>query len=194
MSSFLQNLTTRRAVKHFGSDPVDTEPVLRAMINAPTSFGMQPYKIIAIKDVATKEKLKPMSYEQAQVTECDTLFVVCARTDVEERANELIAATGAESMRGMISTFLSYLPDKAAWAARQAYIALGFGLAAAAELNLAACPMEGFGGPRVAQALGLPHTVVPLAYLAVGSHASDKQAAEPFPRFRFPEEDLVVRM
>jgi nitroreductase len=135
-----------------------------------------------------------MSYNQPQVAECDTLFILCARTDVSERAEEYLKATGAESVRQMLTGFISYLPDKTAWAARQAYIALGFGLAAAAELGLASCPMEGFSSQDVAKHLKLADNLVPVAYLAVGSHAEDKSQAEPYPRFRFPESDLVQRV
>ncbi len=194
MSSFLQTIYTRRAVKHFGSTPVDTEPVLSAMVNAPSCFGVQPYKIIAVKEAQTKQQLQTMSYNQPQVAECDTLFILCARTDVSERAEEYLKATGAESVRQMLTGFISYLPDKTAWAARQAYIALGFGLAAAAELGLASCPMEGFSPQDVAKHLKLADNLVPVAYLAVGSHAEDKSQAEPYPRFRFPESDLVQRV
>ena len=142
--SFIDNLEWRRAVKHFGSGEVDIDPIVKAMINAPSSFGLQPYKIIAVRSKEVKEKLLPVSYGQSQVTECHTLFVLCARKDVETRAEEYLKTTGAEGMRSMLMGFLSYLPDKTAWAAKQAYIALGFGLAAAAEEKVASCPMEGF--------------------------------------------------
>jgi len=186
--SFTSNLEWRRAVKHFGSGEVDTKPVLEAMINAPSSFGLQPYKIIAVTNKQTKEALRPLSYNQGQVTECHTLFILCARTDVEQRAEEYLKATGAETMRGMLMGFLSYLPDKTAWAAKQAYIALGFGLAAAAEHKIASCPMEGFDGVEVAKVLGLPSTLVPVVYLAVGEATSEDGT---YPRFRFSESDLV---
>ena len=140
--SFLDNLEWRRAVKHFGPGEVDIEPIVKAMVNAPSSFGLQPYKIYAVQSKDLKEKLKPVSYGQPQVTECHTLFVLCARKDVDVRAEEYLQATGAESMRGMLMGFLKYLPDQTAWAARQAYIALGFGLAAAAEEKIASCTME----------------------------------------------------
>ncbi|MCH5689315.1 nitroreductase family protein [Niabella sp. W65] len=42
-----------------------------------------------------------------------------------------------------------------AWAARQAYIALGTGIIAAAELKVDATPMEGFDAARVDELLGL---------------------------------------
>jgi len=187
--SFLENLEWRRAVKHFGSGEVDIEPIVKAMVNAPSSFGLQPYKIYAVQTKEIKEQLKPVSYGQSQVTECHTLFVLCARKDVEARAEEYLKTTGAESMRGMLMGFLGYLPDKVAWASKQAYIALGFGLAAAAEAKIASCPMEGFSSVEVAKILNLPDNLYPVVYLAVGEKADDDGT---YPRFRFPESDLVT--
>ena len=189
-SSFLNNLEWRRAVKHFGSGDVDTSKVLKAMINAPSSFGLQPYRIVQITNADIKAKLKPLSYNQSQVTECHTLFVLCARTDVKDRAEEYMKATGTEAMlRDMLMGFLSYLPDATSWAAKQAYIALGFGLAACAEEKLASCPMEGFNSAEVAKVLELEPNLVPVVYLAVG--AEPTQEGSTYPRFRFPESDLV---
>ena len=188
--SFTSNLEWRRAVKHFGTGEVDTTPVLQAMLNAPSSFGLQPYKIVAVTNKDLKEKLKPVSYNQGQVTECQTLFILCARTDVEARAEEYLKTTGAETMRGMLMGFVGYLPDKTAWASKQAYIALGFGLAAAAEHQIASCPMEGFNGAEVSKILDLPSNLVPVVYLAVGEATNEDGT---YPRFRFPESDLVLK-
>jgi len=187
--SFTSSLEWRRAVKHFGTGDVDATPVLNAMINAPSSFGLQPYKIIAVTNKELKEKLKPVSYNQSQVTECHTLFILCARTDVEARAEEYLKATGAEGIRDMLMGFVGYLPDKVAWASKQAYIALGFGLAAAAEHKIASCPMEGFNSAEVTKILELPANLVPVVYLAVGE-ATDEDGTHP--RFRFSESDLVM--
>jgi nitroreductase len=189
--SFIDNLEWRRAVKHFGSGEIDIEPIVKAMVNAPSSFGLQPYKIIAVQNKEIKEALKPVSYNQSQVTECHTLFVLCARKDVEVRAEEYLKTTGAESMRDMLMGFIKYLPDKAAWASKQAYIALGFGLAAAAEAKIASCPMEGFSSAEVSKILNLPDTLQPVVYLAVGE-ATEEDGT--YPRFRFPESDLLMKV
>ncbi len=189
--SFLDNLEWRRAVKHFGSGEVDIEPIVKAMINAPSSFGLQPYKIVVVQNKETKEALKPVSYNQSQVTECHTLFVLCARKDVEVRAEEYLKTTGAESIRDMLMGFIKYLPDKAAWASKQAYIALGFGLAAAAEEKIASCPMEGFNSAEVSKILNLPDNLYPVVYLAVGE-ATEEDGT--YPRFRFPESDLLTKV
>ena len=187
-NTFLGNLEWRRAVKHFGNKSVDTRPIINAMINAPSSFGLQPYKIVAVRNSELKAKLRTVSYDQAQVTECNTLFVLCARADVQERAEQYLRATDAEEVRQMLMGFISYLPDKTAWAARQAYIALGFGLAACAELRVPSCPMEGFVVSEVQSILGLGENIVPCVMLAVGSTAENDGT---WPRFRFDESNLV---
>lgn len=186
--SFLENLEWRRAVKSFAPGEVDIKPIVKAMVNAPSSFGLQPYRIVAVQSKEIKEKLLPVSYNQKQVTECHTLFVLCARTDVEARAEEYLKTTGAEGMRDMLMGFLKYIPDKTAWAAKQTYIALGFGLAAAAEERIASCPMEGFNGVEVAKILSLPENLQPVVYLAVGEAAENDGS---YPRFRFSEADLI---
>jgi nitroreductase/dihydropteridine reductase len=190
-NTFLNNLEWRRAVKHFGSEPVDTSPIVKAIVNAPSSFGLQPYRVIAVRNAELKSQLKAVSYGQAQVTECDTLFVFCARTDLSERAEEYLKSTGAEMIRDMLTGFISYLPDKTAWAARQAYIALGFALAACAELKIPSCPMEGFTGKEVARILELPDTLQPVVMLAVGSSTENDGSDVVMPRFRFPQNDLI---
>jgi nitroreductase len=186
--SFTGNLEWRRAVKTFGQGPVNTDVVVKAMVNAPSSFGLQPYKVLAVKNKELKERLQPACYGQSQVTGCDTLFVLCAMKNVEERAEEYLKTTGAEGMRDMLMGFVSSLPDKTAWSARQAYIALGFGLAACAENQIASCPMEGFVGAQVSQILELSSNLTPVVLLAVGQHSGQEEA---YPRFRFPESDLV---
>jgi len=188
--SFLNRLEWRRAVKHFGEGELDTASIQRAIIAAPSSFGLQPYRVYAVRNKELKTALRAVSFDQAQVTECDTLFVFCARSDVNERAEEYLKTTGAESLRQMLTGFLASRGDLTDWAARQAYIALGFAMAACMEEEIASCPMEGFMSSEVSKILDLPSTLVPVAYLAVGEDAGPE--ATPYPRFRFAAEDLVV--
>lgn len=188
--SFLNRLEWRRAVKHFGEGELDTASIQKAIVAAPSSFGLQPYKVYAVRNKELKTALRAVSFDQAQVSECDTLFVFCARTDVEARAEEYLTTTGAENLRQMLMGFLAHQADTTQWAARQAYIALGFAMAACMEEEIASCPMEGFMPSEVSKILDLPATLVPIAYLAVGEDAGPE--ATPYPRFRFAADDLVV--
>ena len=192
--SFLENLEWRRAVKSFSppsptAPAPDISPILTAIQNAPSSFGLQPYRIIIVTSDAVKRALAPVTFQQPQVQQCTHLLVVCARTDLEERIAEYASRTGAhEGHIHMIQEFVGSQSHWAHWAKHQAYIALGFGLAAAAEKKIATCPMEGFSADGVAAVLDLPTNLVPAVLLAVGL---ENTAAPQIPRFRFPTADLI---
>jgi nitroreductase/dihydropteridine reductase len=194
--SFLSNLKWRRAVKHFAPVSVtqpapDITPILSAACEAPTCFGLQPFKILVVTNAEARTRLAPVCYNQPQVTECTHLLVFCARNDLEVRLEEFVAATGTpEAGKTIIENMISHLSHPVHWAKHQAYIALGFALAAAAELKIATCPMEGFDPAGVSAALDLPHTLVPTVLLAIGVELADPSAT-PYPRFRFPESDLI---
>lgn len=193
MSDFLVQLNWRRAEKSFG--PVDNEnqfvdgveKVKNAIQLAPSSFGIQPYHIVCVSSEEMKAELFPASYNQPQVKECHTLFVFCARTDIPVRAEEYIQAAGLDEATSAFYRRAMLGQDRN-WAARQAYIALGFGLAACAEMKIPSCPMEGFDTEGVKKVLALPENLVPLAYLAMGG-----DSGKPHPygdKFRFERSDL----
>jgi len=194
-NTFLSNLKWRRAEKHFAPGKVNIKPIEDAIINAPSSYGMQPYHVIRILDKDTKEKLKPHCYNQTQITECYALYIFCAHKDLKARMNEYIELTGFENKRKSITNYLNMLPTKVGWAKQQAYLALGYGLAAASELKIASCPMEGFIPDEVAKVLDLDNNLEVCVLFAVGRHVSlgSKKFQETMkdyklePRFRFKD-------
>jgi len=187
--SFLNNLEWRRATKHFAPGEVDTVSIESAMINAPSSFGLQPYSIVKVTDPELKKQMRPFCYNQSQVEDCHVVYVLCALQDVEKRMEQYLTETKAEATRALMKGFLDSCSDKVAWAKHQVYIALGFGLAACAETQTYSCPMEGFMPDKVAELLALDKNLMPTVMLAVGQPGdnSDEQA-----RFRFPVSDLMV--
>lgn len=190
--SFLSNLEWRRAEKSFAlSGPENNDnvkTVMNAMIQAPSSFGIQPYHIVAVSNSDMKSKLLEASYGQKQVSECHTLFILCARTDVPARVEQYLK--DAQIPESYHDFMRNSLKDKDVnWSSRQAYIALGFGLAACAELKLASCPMEGFDSTKVKEILELSEILQPCVYLAVGKKSETDTI---FPRFRFNEKDMVT--
>jgi nitroreductase len=172
--SFVKNLKWRRAEKHFAPGPVDIKPIKDAIINAPSSYGMQPYHVYLILDQKLKEKLRPECYDQSQITDCHALFVFCVYKNLKERMDDYIKQTDGQEKRHDILEYLYSLPTKVGWAKQQAYIALGFGLAAATELKIASCPMEGFFPRKVAKILNIDTTKLePCVLLTVGRHVSE---------------------
>jgi nitroreductase / dihydropteridine reductase len=188
MSELLSKLQWRYATKKM--DPTRVVPqdkvdrIVEAARLAPTSSGLQPFEIIVVSNAAVRAQIQPKAYNQAQVTEGSHLLVFAAWNNyTAERINTYFDFTNAE--RGgtnegwenyrqmLLKTYPPRDPQvNFEHAARQAYIALGAALIAAAFEEVDATPMEGFDPQAVDEILGLSArglrsvVIVPLGYRA----------------------------
>jgi nitroreductase len=157
--TILENLNWRYATKKMNGTTVPQNKVdyiLEAARLAPSSSGLQPYEVLVINNKELLEKVKAVANGQSQITDCSHLLVFAAwDTYTEERINEVFARTNAErnlpdsATDGYRNMLNSLYPNRAAeenyqHAAKQAYISLGIAMAAAAEQQVDATPMEGF--------------------------------------------------
>lgn len=200
--SFLENLNWRYSTKKFDTNkPIsesDKEKIMEAMRLAPSSFGYQPFHITIVESKDVREELKNSAYGQVQFVEAPLLFIISSRNDLSVRIDEYLdMMTGGDSekrdaLRGyedMMKGAASYKNTEQAsmWAAKQSYISLGFGLAAAAELGLDSCPMEGFDAAAFKKILGFDENLDVQAAIAFGYRVNDEDKR---PKVRFPKEEL----
>ena len=209
--TLITQLNWRYATKAF--DPVkkiadaDWAALEQALILTPSSYGMQPYQFLVITDPAVKEKLVPASWNQRQPADCSHYIVFAARTansvaDVDEYMARIAEVRGgsADALGGFKKMLVADVVDgergKAAteWAARQAYIALGNFMTAAAVLGIDTCPMEGFVPAQYDEILGLREKGLTAAVACAAGYraADDKYAA--LPKVRFPASKLIVHI
>jgi len=188
----------RYAVKGFDGRPVPQEKVdeLMEMIRfAPTSFNLQPWRAMVIRDEKTKRNLEPAAGNQPQVSTSSHVFVFCANTDLETLADRLEgrgreAGIPSEKLKGFMGAVRGFIKrlspeDRLSWAQRQTYIALANGMNGAKALGFDSCPMEGFDRGKVSEILGLPSHWVPTVLLPIG-YANDT----PRPKLRFTKEEM----
>lgn len=188
----------RYATKLFDGNKIPEEKVnqlLEIIRHAPSSFNIQPWKIIVVTDPELKEKLSPASWNQPQIKSCSHLLVFCADKDIAgniDKLEKLMLKAGAkpEEIKHYIYVMREFdknLSDeqKLSWAQRQLYLALGNALNGAKSLGFDSCPMEGFDTKAYAKILNLPSNLVPTALCPIG-YASDK----PKPKLRFPMEEI----
>ncbi|WP_439112408.1 nitroreductase family protein [Hydrogenophaga sp.] len=170
------------ATKVVPQDKVDR--ILEAARLAPTSSGLQPFEIIVVTNPAVREQIKPIAWNQAQITDGSHLLVFAAWDNYTvERINHMFDLTneqrggtneGWENYRQML---LNSYPQRDAevnfqHAARQAYIGLGAALIAAAFEAVDSTPMEGFDPSKLDGILKLRErglrsvAIVPLGYRA----------------------------
>jgi nitroreductase len=203
----LQQLHWRYATKKF--DPTKTIPedtiaaLASSLVLTPSSFGLQPWQFLVIRDPAIREELLPHSWGQAQVTDCSHLVVLAAKTETTEAEidrflERTVAVRGGEidqlnPYREMMVGFTKNMDqaDCLQWAKLQTYIALGQLMASAAVLGIDACPMEGIAPSEYDRILKLPaQGYTTSVACALGYRADDDKYATA-PKVRFEESEVV---
>jgi nitroreductase len=168
--SLLDSLKWRYAVKKMNGTNIPAEKlntIIEATRLAPSGFGLTPYSIIVVEDEETRKKLLPAFYNQAQVVDGSAVIVFAAWNTISEKEIEQYMQEIAEERGVAVDTLKDFsgaingsFKNKTAeqarvWADKQAYLALGFTLIAAATEEIDATPMEGFKPDAVDEALGL---------------------------------------
>lgn len=197
----LTSLHWRYATKQFDATrkiPDATwQAIEESLVLTPSSFGLQPWKFLVVKDPGMRANLRNESWSQTQVTDASHFVVLTARTDLQVNDIEAWIACMAEaqgktpesldSLKGMIEGFAQAMSHEArhAWNVRQAYIALGQLMTSAAVLGIDACPMEGISATSYDELLGLQGSgYATVVACALGYRSEDdKYATTPKARF-----------
>lgn len=157
------------------------DAIIEAIRMAPTSSGTQPFELIVVSNPDVRSKIAEAAGGQAQITDGSHVLVFAAWDNyTAERIDEVVSLNvEARGELPMLHAYYdnlksNYLPRNAetnyAHAARQAYIALGIALVAAAEQEVDSTPMEGFDPDAVDTILGLKErglrsvVLMPLGY------------------------------
>ncbi|MCK0161932.1 NAD(P)H-dependent oxidoreductase [Allomuricauda sp. F6463D] len=208
MNTVIEHRTWRYATKKFdGTKKVsdeDLETLLEATRLSASSYGLQPYHIFVVSDQDTKEKLKPVSWGQSQITDASHIIVFANATNFGEElvddflenvsSTRNIPFDGLKGYSDFMKSKLMELPPetKANWTARQAYIAFGNLMQAAAELKIDTCPIEGFQSDKYNEILGLTDkNYNAVVVLAVG-YRSKEDETQYLPKVRKSKEELFT--
>ncbi len=192
----IEKLNWRYATKRMNGTKVPqikVDNILEAIRLTPTSYGLQPFKVIVIDNQELKEKIFNDACQQPQIKEASHILVFAANKKVTEKQvdeyMELIATARGISLNDL-SGFRSMLNGVIAgtaeqnfvWTARQAYIAFGVGIAAAALEEVDATPMEGFSADVLNKILELEEqnlSAVTILTLGYRDEANDYLAKAP---------------
>lgn len=170
-------IAQRRSVKHY--DPAhrmgeeETGRLLSAALLSPTSFNMQNWRFVLVRDAQLRREIRAVSMDQAQVTDASLLIILCADLKAWEKQP-------ARYWRNMPPAFLDFmLPaldgyyrgrDQVAHdeAMRSCGIAAQTLMLAAKGMGYDSCPMIGFDFAAVAKLINLPDDHVIAMFVAIG--------------------------
>ena len=207
--SLIDTLNWRYACKNMDAEkPVEEEKVdriLEAIRLTATSSGLQQYELLVITNKEIQAKIQAIAWNQSQVTAASHVIVFAAWDHyTEERINMMFDLTneirgfkneGWEAYRQMLLSTYPMRDAEANYqhAARQAYVALGTALIAAAMEGVDSTPMEGFDPAAADEILGLRELGLrSVVLLPLGYRKEEGDWLVNLKKVRRPLEDFVT--
>ena len=207
--NIVESLKWRYATKKFDSNKYlsdeKIEAVKQSFCLTPTSYGLEPVKMLIIRDKVLQQKLVKHSYNQEQIAQASDLIVFCAIKSIDE-AYIIDYFNRVKEMRGtpdtilkpfrdfLISDFGNKTQDQIDnWAVNQVYIALGNLMTVCAAEEIDACPIEGFIPSEYDKILNLSEQgLKSVLVMPIGYRAKDDMFAD-LKKVRKPINDSVFK-
>jgi len=207
--SLKESLSWRYAVQAFDADGTVSENDIEEIIDifrlAPSSFGLQPWKLMVIEDKNLQKQLVPVSYNQAKIADASALLVLAYIKNLDEshaiaHVENTARTTGAsleslEPYKNSLLGFVNNTPEehKNAWAKNQVYLAAGVLVAHLAEKRIDACCMEGFSPDDYDRILGLDKENCSAAVIIPIGKRNEEDPFAKAPKTRFSAEQISIR-
>jgi len=203
-NKFSEAMAFRHACKIFDeSKKIPDEKmkyILEAGRTSPSSFGMEAWKFLVITNEELKEKIKPLCWNQPQITTCSHLVIVLAGIESVKPSSGEVEKRFArrpmdkETLENYMSIYAGHLADTLssdkniyAWTARQTYIAAGNMMTAAAFEGIDSCPIEGFEKENLEKLLALDTRKYQIAMLLPFGYRINEQP----PQLRLDFDEVV---
>jgi nitroreductase len=183
-------IAERHATPHFGPQAVpdgDLLRILRAGLQAPSGYNLQPWRFVVVRDPEQKKRLRQAANGQPKVEEAAVVIVACGDTagwrtgdleEVQRMGTERGIGTPESRAKtcerisiilsGQASTSGGFDGNVHVWVNRQVMIAFTTMMWMAEALGYDTAPMEGFLEDKMREVLHLPASVRVVALLALG--------------------------
>ncbi|RUM70491.1 MAG: NAD(P)H-dependent oxidoreductase [Sulfurovum sp.] len=203
-NNFTKAINFRHACKIFDENKAISEEkmhfILEAGRKSPSSFGMEGWKFLVITNNDLKAKLRPICWNQVQITSCSHLVVILAAIENVKPSSGIPAKRFSrrpltqKQKDDYIKLYTNHLQKTLSsddniyhWTSKQTYIALANMMTAAAYIGIDSCPIEGFEKEKVEKVLGLDTNKWQLSVLVPFGYRKNKQSTQ----LRLPFEDVV---
>jgi nitroreductase / dihydropteridine reductase len=210
MTDIIKSLNWRYATKKMNGKRIPEDclnTVLEAIRLAPSSMGLQPYQVLIVEKDELKQELLPIANNQSQITGCSHLLIFTVWNPITNEKIESyidllaqkrqVTKASLEGYHSKIKTLVASRSEEQNlnWAAKQAYIAMGTGIVAAASLGIDATPMEGFNSSALDEKLNLKTMgLKSVTLLPLGYRDEENDWLLKLPKVRRPIEELFTKV
>ncbi len=205
---FQEVVNTRRAINFFDPDRNVSDELLGEMISlaakTPSSFNLQPWNLVVVKDKSRKEKLKSLAWDQPKVVEAPIILIVLADRNgwqeghptVERNWQEMLDSGSMQAEQrdwflGAAKSLYNWSSeaDLAFAAKNTGFFAMSL-MYAATSLGLESHPMDGFDHEGVRREFNIPENYWLPLLLAVGYKKPGLELHPP--KWRKAANDIIV--
>jgi nitroreductase / dihydropteridine reductase len=207
--TLIDGLNWRHATKAYDAtkkvSQEDLDKIIEAARLAPSSSGLQPFRLAVISDQDTKNRLAEGAFNPECMRECSHVLVFAAWDEyTEARIDSIYNKTTDERdmPRGRFDRYTDMIKEMYAaqtseqhfiHASKQAYIAFGLALAQAAELRIDSTPAEGFDNDVVDKVLQLKEKGLrSVLVMYVGYRDEERDWLAPMKKVRNDVADFVL--
>jgi nitroreductase len=179
----IEAIYARRSVKYFDARHALTDAeerkLLDATIQAPTSFNVQHWRLVILRDPLLRKNIREEFCNQAQITDASLLVLFTADVKAWAKSPERYWTDATEEVSEQLVNAIGpfhenngelFQRDEAHWSIGMAMQTL---MLAAQDLGYQTCPMIGFNIEGVAQLINLPDDHVMGPMVAIGKGIKD---------------------
>ena len=175
-----ETIEARRSVKHYDPNHVMPEEDLAELIRltklAPSSFNMQNYRILVVRDPEIRKQIRAAAWDQPHVTDASVLFILCADLTAHQENPSTYWAHAPQEVQDILGPMIqpfyegkdTLIRDEAMRSSALAGMTL---MLAAKDMGYDSCPMIGFDGEKVAELINLPQHYALSFMIPVGKQA-----------------------
>ncbi len=170
----------RRAVKHFDPDHkisnADVEKLLEAALQSPTSFNIQHWRFVVVRDAALRKEIRAVGNDQAQMTDASLLVVMTADVLAWKKDPARYWKNAPKEVAELLVNWMGPFHEgkdqlQRDEAQRSIGMAMQTLMVAARAMGFESCPMIGFDHEAVAKLINLPedHCMGPMVAIGKGT-------------------------
>ena len=195
MDNFIDIMNFRHACKEFDNNKIINDDNINAILEAgrksPSSFGMEPWKFLVITNDKLKEQIRPLCWNQVQITSCSHLVIILAKIkDVKPNSGIPLERFSRRDMTQEKLDFYIDLYSKHlyntlstdeniySWTSKQTYLAAANMMNCAASLDIDSCPIEGFEKENLEELLKLNTNEYQISLVLPFGYRKNKQSEQ----------------
>jgi len=171
----------RRAVKHFDEThqltDKEVEKLLSLAVLSPTSFNIQNWRFLVVKDAELRKKIRSAAWDQAQVTDASLLLILCADLKSWEKDSQRYWKNASKEIQDfMVPAIEKFYKGNDQIQRDEALRSIGIAaqtlMLSAKSVGYDSCPMIGFDPEKIAELVNLPKDHIIGMMLVIGKAKS----------------------